>query len=103
MITDTTAVSDLFDANPDIIGEISPLLDREKRGAKDWRALAEQMGMSRNQFKHFESSVKGNPTEQLLNYLCSHRPPLTVGEFKRHIQDQKRRDVVKVLYSSSKG
>lgn len=103
MITDISPVSCLSNTNPDIIGEISPLLDIKRHGVKNWEDLADQVGLVRNQYKDFGSPDFGNPTMDLVEYLCSSRTHLTLKIFKEHILSLGRRDVVEALESSTKG
>ena len=89
--------------NPDIVAEISPLLDIKRRGVKSWEDLADEFGEKKSDYKYFGSPVRGNPTKLVIDYVCSAMPHVTVGNFKNHIQNQDRRDVVLVVESSSKG
>ena len=96
-------MSNVYDSNPDIIGELCQLLDKKQRGVKNWKELANLLEVSRKEFKHFESSLQGNPSKQLIEYICSRQPHFTVGDFKDHLTKIKRKDALSVLNSSKKG
>ena len=102
-LTNETLVSSLFDSNPDIIGEMAFLLDKDKHGVKGWRDLAAQLDIARKVFRTFESSTDENPTNDLFEWLCIHQPRLTIGELKSHLDDLQRPDVVVAISQSNMG
>ncbi len=93
----------LFDSDPDIIGEMSFLLDKQKLGLKDWSHLAGKLGVARTTFKSFETCSTDNPTKDLFNILKVRFPKLTVGELIGHLEGIKRRDVISAINKSTKG
>ena len=93
----------LFDSDPDIIGEMAFLLDLQKPGLKNWSHLAAKLGISRKDFKSFETCSTDNPTEGLFELLKVRFPQLTIGELIRHLEAMKRRDVVNAIKESTRG
>lgn len=101
-LNDETQVSSLFDSDPDIIGEIAYLLDIQKSGVKNWSDLAPKLKISRKIFRKFENCNAGNPTQEMFELLKVHNPNLTIGELISHLEDLKRRDVIKAIEKSTK-
>lgn len=93
----------LFDSNPDIIGRIAFLLDRQKVGLKNWVQLATKLGIQKKVYKSFETCNTNNPTEGLFQYLKIHSPRLTVKELITHLEAMQRSDVVKAINESTEG
>lgn len=102
-VNDDTEVCSLFDSNPDIIGHIAFLLDRQKVGLKNWVHLAGKLGIPRKDFKSFETCNTNNPTENLFEYLNIRFPKTTVEELITHLNYMQRRDVVIAIKKSTKG
>lgn len=102
-LNDETLVSSLFDSDPDIIGEMAFLLDKEKFGLKDWSDLAAQLGVARTTFMSFDSCSTDNPTKEFFDILKVRFPGLTVGKLIGHLEAIKRRDVIKAIKASSRG
>ena len=102
-LNDDTLVCSLFDSNPDIIGEMAFLLDKQKSGLKDWADLAAKLGVARTTFTSFESCSTDNPTEQLFDILKVRFPKLTVGKLIGHLDAINRRDVIVAIKKSTKG
>lgn len=93
----------LFDSDPDIIGEMAVLLDRQKPGLNNWSHLAAKLGVNRTTFKTFESSSTDNPTEAFFEIVKVKFPKLTVGELIGHLEAMQRRDVINAIQESTQG
>ena len=102
-MNDDTVVCSLFDSDPDIIGEMAFLLDKQKLGLKGWADLAAKLSVSRTTFMSFETCSTDNPTEQLFDILKVHFPRLTVGKLIDHLDAINRRDVILAIKKSTKG
>ncbi|KAJ7339409.1 hypothetical protein OS493_005804 [Desmophyllum pertusum] len=101
-LNDNTLVCSLFDSDPDIIGEMAFMLDKQKFGLKNWSHLAAELGISRTTFKSFETSSTDNPTKKLFEVLAVHFPGLTVKELISHLEAMHRRDVIIAIKKSKK-
>ena len=93
----------LFDSDPDIIGEMAFLLDKQKLGLKDWADLAGKLGVTRTIFTSFETCSTDNPTVQLFDILEVRFPRLTVGKLIEHLDAINRRDVIFAIKKSTTG
>ena len=93
----------LFDSNPDIIGRIAFLLDRQKLGLKNWVQLAGKLDIPRKVSKSFETCNTDNPTEHLFEYLKTQSPKMKVEDLITHLEAMQRPDVVKVIKGSTEG
>lgn len=96
-------VCSLFDSDPDIIGEMAFLLDKQKLGLKDWSDLAAKLGVTRTTFTSFETCSTVNPTEELFEILKVRFPRLTVGKLIDHLDAIRRRDVITAIRKSTNG
>lgn len=101
-LNDDTLVCSLFDSDPDIIGDMAFLLDKQKLGLKDWADLAAKLGVARTTFTSFETCSTDNPTEQLFDILKVRFPRLTVGKLIEHLDAINRRDVILAIEKSTK-
>ena len=102
-LNDDTFVCSLFDSDPDIIGEMAFLLDKQKMGLKDWADLAAKLGVSRTIFTSFETCITDNPTEQLFDIVKARFPRLTVGKLIDHLNAINRRDVILAIKKCTTG
>ncbi|XP_044174897.1 uncharacterized protein LOC114953099 isoform X2 [Acropora millepora] len=102
-VNDGTSVCSLFDSNPDIIGRIAFLLDRQKLGLKNWVQLAGKLDIPRKVSKSFETCNTDNPTEELFKYLKTRSPGMKVEDLNTHLEAMQRPDVVKVIKGSTEG
>lgn len=102
-VNDGTSVCSLFDSNPDIIGRIAFLLDRQKLGLKNWVHLAGKLDIPRKVSKSFETCNTDNPTEELFEYLKTSSPEMKVEDLNTHLKAMQRSDVVKVIKGSTEG
>lgn len=102
-LTDETQVGSLFDSHPDVIGQMTFLLDKKKPGKKNWKELGDAFGVPRSESQNFGDSVDENPTDKLFEYLKVKQPHLTIGEVKQHLKDPKMKDVLNVISKSNKG
>lgn len=100
-LNDDTFVCSLFDSDPDIIGEMAFLLDKQKMGLKDWADLAAKLGVPRTIFTSFETCSTDNPTEQLFDIVKARFPRLTVGKLIDHLNAINRRDVILAIKKST--
>lgn len=96
-------VCSLFDSDPDIIGEMAFLLDKQKLGLKDWSDLAAKLGVTRTTFTSFETCSTDNPTEELFEILKVRFPRLTVGKLIDHLAAIRRHDVITAIRKSTNG
>ena len=96
-------MSNLFDLNPDVIGEMAFLLDMQKVGLKNWQNLAAKLDIPRKVFKSFETCDTTNSTEQLFELLKVHKPGLTIAVLFKHLEKIRRRDVINAIKKSIKG
>jgi len=103
MLNDETLLCSLFDSDPDVIGEMAFLLDRQKLGLKNWSHLATKCDIPRNVFKTFETFNTDNPAEQLFEILKIYFPLMSIGELISHLEKIQRRDVVNAIKKSCKG
>ncbi|KAJ7339414.1 hypothetical protein OS493_005809 [Desmophyllum pertusum] len=101
-LNDETLVCNLFDSDPDIIGEMAFMLDKQKSGLKNWSHLAAKLGIARTIFKSFDTFSADNPTEKLFDIFQVHFPTLIVGELFNHLEAIQRHDVIKAIKKSSK-
>ena len=102
-VNDGTLVCSLFDSNPDIIGSMAFLLDRQKVGLKNWTHLAGKLHIPRSTFKSFETWNTSNPTEGLFELLIVRFPKMTVEELMTHLRAIRRFDVMRAIEESTKG
>lgn len=101
-VNNDTLVCSLFDSNPDIIGSMAFLLDRQKVGLKNWTHLAGKLHIPRSTFKSFETWNTSNPTEGLFELLIVRFPKMTVEELMTHLRAIRRFDVMRAIEESTK-
>lgn len=71
-------------------------LNQSLQHSSNWEQLAERLGITKEDFERFPGR---NPSEQLLQYLQSKRPHITVREFAQVLQDTGHSDTVESLRS----
>lgn len=81
-----------------IVGRIALKLD--KPHPQNWRSLASGLGIPRKVFRNFGSLHEHNAALQLLKYLPTFDPELSVAMLKDTLDEIDRSDVVNILDSA---
>ena len=71
-------------------------LDQSLQHSSNWQQLEEMLDITKEHIGRFTGR---NPSEQLLRYLQTKTPPITVREFAQVLQDTGHSDAVKSLKS----
>ena len=71
-------------------------LDQSLQRSSNWQQLAERLDFTKEHIGHFAGR---KPSEQLLRYLQTNTPHITVREFVQVLQDTGHSDAVESLKS----
>lgn len=80
----------------DVMHTVIEKLNQSLQHSSNWQQLAERLGITKEHVEHFPGR---NPSEQLLQYLQTKRPRITVREFAQVLQDTGHSDAVESLRS----
>lgn len=98
---DAATVVDVFNNKPSLLDSIALKLDSAKEPVGNWRRLALKLISTGQLFNEFEAQLHSseNPTALLFRYLHKNEKfsQLTVGDLKGHLENMRRRDILKVL------
>lgn len=92
----TQRVSDVFNNNVQLEDKIVLQLDTKSPVKKGWKDLAYEFGLNKKEVERIESGCR-NPAAGILDYLFKKDPKFTVGNFKTHMSEMKREDVLNLL------
>ncbi|XP_067041653.1 uncharacterized protein [Acropora muricata] len=80
----------------DVTHTVIEKLNQSLQHSSNWQQLAERLDTTKEHVEHFPGR---NPSEQLLQYLQTKRPRITVREFAQVLQDTGHSDAVESLRS----
>lgn len=98
LFKDTMSVGDLIFGEPKFIKLLSPKLDTDSRTIGNWRSLASEFGIRKQQVEQFGLRGSG-PSAELFRYIRSSKrfPNLNMMELQEHFRAMERRDLVNLL------
>lgn len=81
-------------------GRFYTLLDQKPE--EKWNELGMYLGLDGPTLKEIKihcANRKENPAEDVIELLCAKKPTMTIGQFKKHLENAKRMDAREKLDS----
>lgn len=80
--------------------KFAQMLNRDNnRIIRNWRHLAESLGVPGDVCLSFICDQEHSPTEDLFEYLETWKPNMTIGDLKKSLRSMSRNDLVQFLES----
>ena len=76
------------------------MLNRKTPGVKNWRHLANLLGVPNKVYEEFDpdsNSPKPSPTKMMLEWLRAEHPDMTVDELRTAVKEIERGDALEIL------
>lgn len=81
----------------DEMRDICVLLNKPMPGVKNWKNLANELGILRDIYKDFSPDHPESPTKILFDWIFNEKENLTVGQLISALRSIERNDVVEKL------
>ena len=97
-LADDSLITDVLRPDSDLLNSISTLLNKKSTGVRNWRVLANKLGVSNEVYDEFdENRPRKSPTKMMLEWLNSERSGLTVEQLRTAVKEIGRADALEIL------
>jgi len=99
-VQDAELLADVFSPDSDLLNRVSILLNKKTPAVKNWRNLANQLGVPNKVYEEFDPAAnnpKRSPTKLMLEWLRSEHPDMTVDELRTTVEKIERGDALEIL------